>query len=68
MKETVESNDRSPGRPRSRGLPDDRTDWPPDATRAFVEILGELDRWCRQHHWPSTGNGWVAEQAVRQCW
>ena len=68
MKQAVESSDPVTVGPRLHRLPSDRTEWPAEARQAFLEVLGELDRWCRQHHWPSTGNGWVAEQAVRQCW
>jgi hypothetical protein len=49
-------------------LPHDRSEWPEQALWAFRDVLRQLDRWCRQHDWPTSGNAWVAEEAVRQSW
>ena len=49
-------------------LPGDRSDWPEPARAAFHDVLRQLDRWCRQHDWPTAGNAWVAEEAVRRSW
>ena len=57
------------GSPRpSALLPDDRSEWPESARVAFHDVLRHLDRWCRQHDWPASGNAWVAEEAVRRSW
>jgi hypothetical protein len=49
-------------------LPEDRTEWPEQARKAFHDVQRQLDRWCRQYDWPTSGNAWVAEEAVRQSW
>ena len=49
-------------------LPEDRTEWPEQARNAFHDVLRQLDRWCRNHDWPTSRNAWVAEEAVRQSW
>jgi hypothetical protein len=50
------------------GLPAYRTDWPEGAQQTFVEVLRQLDAWCREHDRSRTMNAAVAEQAVRQAW
>lgn len=50
------------------GLPGDRAEWPDDARASFRELVGELDRWCRDHQWPPSGNARIAEEAIRRCW
>jgi hypothetical protein len=49
-------------------LPEDRTEWPEQARKAFHDVQRQLDRWCRQYDWPTSGNAWVAEEAVRRSW
>jgi hypothetical protein len=49
-------------------LPQDRSRWPKAARLAHRELLGELDRWCRQHDWPTVANTMIAERAVREVW
>jgi hypothetical protein len=49
-------------------LPQDRSRWPNAARLAHRELLGELDRWCRQHDWPTFENTTIAERAVREVW
>jgi hypothetical protein len=60
---------RTSGSPRPTALlPQDRTEWPEQARKAFHDVLHQLDLWSRQHDWPTSSNAWVAEQAVRQSW
>ena len=54
--------------PHHTSLPDDRSEWPEQARKAFHDVVGQLDRWCRRYYWPTTGNARVAEEAIRQSW
>jgi hypothetical protein len=49
-------------------LPADRSTWSDDAENTYREVLGELDRWCRDTGSSGILNSWVAEEAVRQTW
>ena len=54
--------------PAVEALPDERTEWPDDATREYHRLLRELNSWSREHDWPMSGNSWIAEEAVRRTW
>jgi hypothetical protein len=60
------------GRPRVArnlgGLPASRADWPDGAQRAFLDVLRQLDGWCRERNRPRVTNAAIAEHAVRQVW
>ena len=54
--------------PAVEALPDERTEWPDDATTEYHRLLRELNSWSREHDWPMSGNSWIAEEAVRRAW
>jgi hypothetical protein len=49
-------------------LPEERDQWPDDASREYTRLLRELNSWSRDHDWPMSGNSWIAEEAVRRSW
>lgn len=66
--EQISEHQRVPAAPAMRALPEDRNRWPREAGEARERLLWELNRWSRDHDWPSTLNSWIAEEAVRREW
>jgi hypothetical protein len=54
--------------PAIEALPEQRTEWPNDADRAYNYLLRGLNGWCRDHGCSMVTNSWIAEEAVRQSW
>ena len=55
-------------RPAVEALPEERTEWPDNATSEYHRLLRELNSWSREHDWPMSSNSWIAEEAVRRIW
>jgi hypothetical protein len=68
MEHTAQSLNPATLPPQPMGLVEDTSLWPDTAQAALAEVRRELDRWCREHDWPSATNSWIAEEAVRRCW
>ena len=66
--ETITNHDIASIYPAVEVLPDERDEWPIDASREYHRLLRELNSWSRDHDWPMTGNSWIAEEAVRRTW
>ncbi len=49
-------------------LPACRADWPDGARQAFIDVLRQLDGWCRERNRPRGTNVAIAEEAVRHVW
>ena len=66
--ETITEHNTATVSPAVEMLPEDRTEWPHDASREYSRLLRELNSWSRHHDWPMSTNSWVAEEAVRRSW
>ena len=64
----LESNETHPPHDTVDELSAQIDQWPRDAMSAYHQLVRELNRWCREHDYPTGHNHWVAEEAVRQSW